>query len=86
MNIPNPSNKIKNNNSEMKRKHKIYNEETRKEILEKLKQQLMAKNNRLQRFIKREQQFQQNNKFVNKPKIFFQELRGQKSTLNIRLK
>ena len=29
----------------------------------------MAKNNRLQRFIKREKQFQQNNAFVNKPKF-----------------
>ena len=78
INNQNPSIKIRKNNAEMKRKHKIYSERKRLEVLEKLKQQLMAKNNRLQRFIKREKQFQQNNAFVNKPKIFYRELRGTK--------
>ena len=78
INNQNPSIKIRKNNAEMKRKHKIYSERKRLEVLEKLKQQLTAKNNRLQRFIKREKQFQQNNAFVNKPKIFYRELRGTK--------
>ena len=82
MNDPRPSPKMKRNTNSMKRKYNIINEETRTESLEKLKQRLAALNNRLSRYQRREKQYQQNQDFLNKRSKLFDELRGNRITIN----
>ena len=76
MNTLNPSRKIKLNNRNIANRFDISNETTRKKTSEKLKQKLLAKNNRLKRYKERQNQYHQNRQFVNAPEKFYQELRG----------
>ena len=82
MSIVNPSSKIKRNNNSMRNKYDIGDERNRIKIIETLKQRLMALNNRLKRFIKREKQYQHNNTFQNDPGKFYDEVRGSKIVIN----
>ena len=78
MKLGNPSNKIRRNSANMRRKYNIGNETTRISELEKLKQRLSAVNSRLKRFERREKQYNQNYDFINDPKMLYSELRGTK--------
>ena len=71
-----PSNKMKRNNATLRNRYKITNENKRLEILEQLKQRMMALNNRIKRYTTRQKQYQQNNMFENSPEQFYSELRG----------
>jgi len=82
MNTPNKSSKMKRNSNAMKNKYKINKEDDRVPTLEKLKQRLYALNNRLSRYQKRQKQFRQNNDFINKPSKLYDEMRGNKITVN----
>jgi len=79
MRDPNPSTKMKKNNNTMKQKYNITNEYKREVMLETLKQRLLALNNRLSRYQKRQTQFRQNNDFIEKPSKLFDELRGSRT-------
>ncbi|XP_066934427.1 uncharacterized protein [Clytia hemisphaerica] len=80
MRDPNPSTKMKkNNNNAMRQKYNITDEYEREVILETLKQRMLALNNRLSRYQKRQTQFRQNNDFIEKPSKLFDELRGNKT-------
>ena len=63
----------------MRQKYKINDEYEREVMLETLKQRLLALNNRLSRYLKRQTQFRQNNDFIEKPSKLFDELRGNKT-------
>ena len=76
MNANNPSPKMRRNNERLKRKHKITNERERKLTCERLKQKLLAKNNRLKRYKTRSKQFTENRDFTNSPDKFYKNLRG----------
>ena len=76
--IANPSEKIKRNNTKIKYKYDIRTEGDRMKTLETMKQRLKALNNRHQRFVKRQKQYQQNFDFENNPSKFYDELRGNK--------
>eukprot|EP00111_Clytia_hemisphaerica_P007385 TCONS_00021477-protein len=76
MNIANPSPKMRRNNERIKRKFNITNDRERKLTCERLKQKLLAKNNRLKRYKERSNQFNQNREFVNSPDKFYKKLRG----------
>ena len=77
----NQSAKMKKNSNTMKNKYKIDCEEKRQSTLETLRQRLKVLNNRLSRYTKREKQFQQNRDFFNKPSKMFDELRGNRITI-----
>ena len=76
MNANNPSPKMRRNNERLKRKHNITNERERKLTCERIKQKLLAKNNRLKRYKQRSKQYTENRDFVNSPDRFYQSLRG----------
>ena len=78
MTVANSSSKIKRNNNIMKHKYNIQNEQSRINTLETMKQRMMALNNRLKRFTKREKQYQHNNTFENNPGKFYDEVRDNK--------
>ena len=82
MSIVNPSSKIKRNNNIMKNKYTIQDEQSRIRNLEILKQRLMALNNRLKRFTRREKQYHHNNTFQNDPGKFYDEVRDNKIAIN----
>lgn len=82
MSITNPSSKIKRNSNLMKNKYNIQDETTRTRNLETLRQRLMALNNRLKRFTKREKQYHHNNTFQNDPGKFYDEVRDNKITID----
>ena len=65
---------MKRNNATLQNKYKITNKNKLLEILEQLKQRIMALNNRIKRY--RTRQKQQNNMFENSPEKFYSELRG----------
>ncbi|XP_066912330.1 uncharacterized protein [Clytia hemisphaerica] len=79
---PNPSPKMKKNSNSMKNKYNIQNDEQRITTLEKLKQRLLALNNRLSRYQKRQKQFQQNRDFTEKPSKLYDQLRGNRITIS----
>ena len=81
MRDPNPSSKMKKNNNAMRQKYNITDEYEREVVLETLKQRMLALNNRLSRYLKRQKQFRQNNDFIEKPSKLFDELRGNKSDI-----
>ena len=76
MKIRNPSAKIKRNNQHLRQKYNITNERDRTTTSEKLKQKLLAKNNRLKRYKARKRQFEENRDFRNTPDKFYKKLRG----------
>jgi len=76
MKIQNPSAKIKRNNQRLQQKYNITTERDRKTTSEKLKQKLLAKNNRLKRYKARKKQFEENRDFFNTPDKFYKQLRG----------
>ena len=76
--LPNQSSKIKRNTANIKAKYNIKTEQERIVTLETLKQRLKALNNRHQRFVKRQKQFNQNLEFENNPSKFYDEVRGNK--------
>lgn len=82
MSSANPSPKIKRNNNSMKNKYNIRDEQCRIRTLETLKQRLMALNNRLRRFIRRENQYHHNNTFQNNPGKFYDEIRNDKINID----
>ena len=57
------SKKIKRNSKHMIRKYSIYDEEKRKEIIEKHKQRVNSLNNIIKRYVTRENQFSHNKMF-----------------------
>ena len=63
----------------MRTKYKIKSEEEREVTLETLKQRLLALNNRLSRYERRQKQYRQNNDFIDKPSKLYDELRGNQS-------
>ena len=63
----------------MRTKYKIKSEEEREVTLETLKQRLLALNNRLSRYERRQKQYRQNNDFIDKPSKLYDELRGNRS-------
>ena len=77
----NQSAKMKRNSNSLKNKYKIDSEEKRQTTLEILRQKLKALNNRLSRYLKREKQFKQNKDFLDKPSKLFDELRGNRITI-----
>ena len=81
MRDPNPSSKMKKNNNAMRQRYNITDEHEREVMLETLKQRMVALNNRLSRYQKRQTQFRQNNDFIEKPSKLFDELRGNKSDI-----
>ena len=78
----NQSAKMKKNANSMKNKYNIDTEEKRQITLETLRQRLKALNNRLSRYLKREKQYQQNKEFNEKPSRLFDQLRGNRVTIN----
>ena len=82
----NESAKMKRNSNSLKNKYKIDSEEKRQTTLEILRQKLKALNNRLSRYLKREKQFKQNKDFLDKPSKLFDELRGNRITIELKKK
>ena len=78
----NQSAKMKKNANSMMNKYNIDTEEKRQITLETLRQRLKALNNRLSRYLKREKQYQQNKEFNEKPSRLFDQLRGNRVTIN----
>ena len=81
INSVNSSRKMRKNSDNIKAKYNIQNERSRKTTSEKLKQKLLAYNNRLKRYKERQKQFQQNRDFVNSLDKFYKELRGTNITI-----
>ena len=81
INTINPSRKIKKNSEIIKTKYDIKNERNRRTTSEKLKQKLLACNNRLKRYKERQKQYRQNGDFINSPDRFYKELRGTTITI-----
>jgi len=69
---------MKKNANAMRNKYKIKTEQERVNVGETLKQRLKALNNRYQRFVRRENQYNQNYEFENKPSKFYDTIRGNK--------